>query len=82
MAEDPAPPAGLGVHRRQVPDRSGLVVLSDLAAPIILGKTLNLDISHSWVHLAAIYAIITVLSNIGGWLPGYTECTELRHGAL
>ncbi len=23
------------------------------------------------MHLAAIYAIITVLSNIGGWLPGY-----------
>ncbi len=39
--------------------------------PDYFKKTRNLDISHSWVHLAAIYAIITVLSNIGGWLPGY-----------
>jgi ACS family hexuronate transporter-like MFS transporter len=39
--------------------------------PDYFKKTRNLDISHSWIHLATIYAIITVLSNIGGWLPGY-----------
>jgi MFS transporter, ACS family, hexuronate transporter len=39
--------------------------------PDYFKKTRNLDIAHSWMHLAAIYLIITVLSNIGGWLPGH-----------
>jgi ACS family hexuronate transporter-like MFS transporter len=39
--------------------------------PDYFKQTRNLDISHSWVHLAAIYAIILALSNVGGWLPGY-----------
>src|ERR1700730_11014035 len=39
--------------------------------PDYFKKTRNLDIAHSWMHLATIYLIITVLSNIGGWLPGY-----------
>jgi ACS family hexuronate transporter-like MFS transporter len=39
--------------------------------PDYFKKTRNLDIAHSWIHLVTIYAIITVLSNIGGWLPGY-----------
>jgi MFS transporter, ACS family, hexuronate transporter len=39
--------------------------------PDYFKKTRHLDIQHSWIHLAAIYAIVTVLSNIGGWLPGY-----------
>jgi ACS family hexuronate transporter-like MFS transporter len=39
--------------------------------PDYFKKTRHLDIAHSWIHLVTIYAIITVLSNIGGWLPGY-----------
>ncbi len=39
--------------------------------PDFFKKTRNLDITHSWMHLVTIYAIITVLSNLGGWLPGY-----------
>ena len=39
--------------------------------PDYFKKTRNLDIAHSWMHLATIYLIITVLSNIGGWLPGW-----------
>ncbi len=39
--------------------------------PDYFKKTRNLDITHSWIHLVTIYAIITVLSNIGGWLPGH-----------
>ena len=34
-------------------------------------KTRGLDIKESWVHLVSIYTIITLLSLIGGWLPGY-----------
>jgi len=34
-------------------------------------KTRHLDIAHSWIYLVTIYGIVTVLSNIGGWLPGY-----------
>jgi len=34
-------------------------------------KTRHLDIAHSWILLVTIYGIVTVLSNIGGWLPGY-----------
>jgi MFS transporter, ACS family, hexuronate transporter len=39
--------------------------------PDYFKKTRNLDIAHSWMHLATIYLIITLLSNIGGWLPGH-----------
>ena len=39
--------------------------------PDYFKKTRNLGIAHSWMHLATIYLIITVLSNIGGWLPGH-----------
>jgi ACS family hexuronate transporter-like MFS transporter len=39
--------------------------------PDYFKKTRNLDIAHSWMHLATIYLIITVLSNLGGWFPGY-----------
>jgi MFS transporter, ACS family, hexuronate transporter len=39
--------------------------------PDFFKKTRNLDITHSWMHLVTIYAIITVLSNFGGWLPGH-----------
>ncbi|MBV9490254.1 MAG: MFS transporter [Verrucomicrobia bacterium] len=38
--------------------------------PDFFKKTRHLDITHSWIHLVSIYAIITVLSNVGGWLPG------------
>jgi ACS family hexuronate transporter-like MFS transporter len=34
-------------------------------------KTRGLDIKHSWVHLVLIYSLVTVLSIVGGWLPGY-----------
>ena len=33
--------------------------------------TRGLDIKKSWVHLVTIYAIVTVLSIIGGWVTGY-----------
>jgi len=39
--------------------------------PDFFKKTRGLDIKKSWVHLVSIYAIITVLSIIGGWLAGY-----------
>lgn len=39
--------------------------------PDYFKKTRHLDIAHSWVHLTCIYGLITVLSNVGGWLPGY-----------
>ncbi len=35
LGGDPAPPSGLGVHRRQVPHRSRLVVFSHLAARLL-----------------------------------------------
>jgi ACS family hexuronate transporter-like MFS transporter len=35
--------------------------------PDYFKKTRNLDISHSWVHLAAIYAIITAFQFIRGF---------------
>ena len=41
--------------------------------PDYFKKTRHLDIQHSWIHLATIYAIVTVLSNIGGWLPGVSD---------
>lgn len=39
--------------------------------PDFFKKTRGLDVKSSAVHLASIYAIITVLSIFGGWLPGY-----------
>jgi len=39
--------------------------------PDYFKKTRGLDIKKSWVHLVTIYAIITVLSIIGGWVTGY-----------
>jgi len=39
--------------------------------PDFFKKTRGLDIKKSWVHLVVIYAIVTVLSIVGGWLAGY-----------
>ena len=39
--------------------------------PDYFKKTRGLEISRSWVHIVAIYSIITVVSIIGGWLPGH-----------
>jgi ACS family hexuronate transporter-like MFS transporter len=39
--------------------------------PDYFNKTRGLSISRSWVYLVTIYAIVTVLSIYGGWLPGY-----------
>jgi ACS family hexuronate transporter-like MFS transporter len=39
--------------------------------PDYFKKTRGLDIKESWIHLVSIYTIITLLSLIGGWLPGY-----------
>lgn len=39
--------------------------------PDFFKATRGLDIKKSWVHLVSIYAIVTVLSIVGGWLAGY-----------
>lgn len=39
--------------------------------PDFFKKTRGLDIKHSWVHLVLIYSLVTALSVVGGWLPGY-----------
>jgi len=39
--------------------------------PDFFKKTRHLNIKTSWVHLVSIYAVITVLSIVGGWLTGY-----------
>lgn len=39
--------------------------------PDFFKKTYHLDIKKSWDKLVTIYAIITVLSILGGWLTGY-----------
>jgi ACS family hexuronate transporter-like MFS transporter len=39
--------------------------------PDYFKKTRGLEIKSSWVHLVSIYAIVTVLSIIGGWFTGY-----------
>jgi ACS family hexuronate transporter-like MFS transporter len=39
--------------------------------PDYFKKTRGLSIKGSWVHLVTIYAIVTVLSIIGGWLSGH-----------
>lgn len=44
--------------------------------PDYFKKTRGLDIKHSWIHLVAIYSVVTVLSIVGGWLTGYLA----RHG--
>jgi MFS transporter, ACS family, aldohexuronate transporter len=39
--------------------------------PDYFNSTRGLNIKKSWVHLVTIYAIVTVLSIIGGWVTGY-----------
>jgi ACS family hexuronate transporter-like MFS transporter len=39
--------------------------------PDFFKKTRGLDIKKSWLHLVIIYAIVTVLSIVGGWLAGH-----------
>jgi len=39
--------------------------------PDFFKKTRGLDIKKSWIHLVTIYAIVTVLSIVGGWLAGH-----------
>jgi ACS family hexuronate transporter-like MFS transporter len=39
--------------------------------PDFFKKTRHLDIKNSWVHLVTIYAIITALSIVGGWVTGW-----------
>jgi ACS family hexuronate transporter-like MFS transporter len=39
--------------------------------PDFFKKSRGLDLKKSWVHLVSIYAIVTVLSVVGGWLPGH-----------
>jgi ACS family hexuronate transporter-like MFS transporter len=39
--------------------------------PDYFKATRGLDIKKSWVHLVSIYAIVTVLSIVGGWFTGY-----------
>jgi MFS transporter, ACS family, hexuronate transporter len=43
--------------------------------PDFFKQTRGLDIKKSWVHLVTIYAIVTVLSIIGGWATGYLTKT-------
>ena len=39
--------------------------------PDFFKQTRGLDIKKSWIHLVTIYAIVTVLSIVGGWVTGY-----------
>ena len=39
--------------------------------PDFFKKTRHLDIKHSWFLIATIYGVISVLSIMGGWVPGY-----------
>ncbi len=39
--------------------------------PDYFKQTRHLDIKKGWVHLVAIYGIISVLSIFGGWITGY-----------
>ena len=39
--------------------------------PDYFKKTRHLDIKASWPHLMTIYAVVTVLSLVGGYIPGY-----------
>jgi ACS family hexuronate transporter-like MFS transporter len=38
--------------------------------PDYFKQTRGMDIKHSAVHMMSIYAIVTVLSIVGGWVPG------------
>jgi ACS family hexuronate transporter-like MFS transporter len=38
--------------------------------PDYFKKTRGLNVSHSGIHLATIYSMATVLSIVGGWIPG------------
>jgi ACS family hexuronate transporter-like MFS transporter len=44
--------------------------------PDYFKKTRHLEIKSSWPHLMTIYLIVTVLSLVGGYIPGYL----IRHG--
>ena len=39
--------------------------------PDYFKKTRGLDLKSSWLHLVSIYALVTVLSIVGGWLTGF-----------
>jgi ACS family hexuronate transporter-like MFS transporter len=39
--------------------------------PDYFKTTRGLDIQHSWIHIATIYSMVTVLSITGGWLTGH-----------
>src|SRR5882724_5132280 len=39
--------------------------------PDFFKKTRGMDIQKSWLHLAAIYAVSLLLSNVGGWFTGH-----------
>jgi ACS family hexuronate transporter-like MFS transporter len=39
--------------------------------PDYFKATRGLDIKHSWPHLMTIYGVVTVLSLVGGYVPGY-----------
>jgi ACS family hexuronate transporter-like MFS transporter len=39
--------------------------------PDYFKKTRGLDLKQSWIHLVAIYSIVTVLSIAGGWFTGH-----------
>src|SRR5207248_9759302 len=39
--------------------------------PDFFKKTRALEIKKSWIHIVAIYGIVTVLSIFGGWVTGY-----------
>lgn len=45
--------------------------------PDYFKKTRGLSIKDSWVHLVTIYAVVTALSVIGGWLVGYLSKTGM-----
>ena len=38
--------------------------------PDYFNQSRHLDIEHSWKYLVSIYGMVTVLSIIGGWMPG------------
>jgi len=59
----------LVIHFCKIHDGSHLVVFSSFWLPDY-SEDRGLDIKKSWVHLVTIYAIITVLSIIGGWVTG------------
>ena len=44
--------------------------------PDYFKSTRHLDIKNSWPHLMTIYALVTVFSLVGGYVPGYL----MRHG--